>query len=221
MDANTPRSSLTQSAYEQLRAELLSGRMRPGEKIVIAKICVQLGVSLSAVREALSRLTSEDLVIAEPQRGFKVAPVAIADVHDLTRVRVEIERLCLTHAIAKGSVAWESEILAALHRLNNCVFNPLDVSGEWTALHATFHLRLVSACDSRWLLQIRKQLFDQGERYRRISVRRDERSRDLAGEHAALAHAVVDRNTVQACQLMTDHMLRTEKLTLESLNSQE
>ena len=216
MDSPTPRSSLTQLAYERLRTDVLSGRLRAGEKLKISVLCKALGVSLSAVREALSRLSSESLVIAEPQRGFRVAPVAAEDVRDLTHVRIEIERLCLMRAITAGTVEWESEIIAALHRLNNCPFNPDDVSDEWTHVHAVFHRSLVAACDSRWLLRIREQLFAQGERYRRISVRRPDRRRNLRTEHTEIANAIIGRNLELACNLMEQHLTLTEKLTLGS-----
>ena len=69
--ANTRESgvNLTQSAYELLRADILSCRLPPGSKLKIQELCTRYAVGLGAIREALSRLTSEGLVIAEPQRG--------------------------------------------------------------------------------------------------------------------------------------------------------
>ena len=68
-------SSLTQGAYEALRGDLLACRILPGSRLKIQELCSRLSVSLGAIREALSRLSSESLVIAEPQRGFRVAPL--------------------------------------------------------------------------------------------------------------------------------------------------
>ena len=72
----TPNSSATQNTYDRIRADLLACRIEPGARLKIGELCQTLSVSLSAVREALSRLSSEGLVVAEPQRGFRVAPIS-------------------------------------------------------------------------------------------------------------------------------------------------
>src|SRR5712671_6846375 len=118
MPAEQPsKVSLTQSAYERLRADLLSCRFEPDERLNISELCAAMGVSLGAVREALSRLTAEGLVVAEPQRGFRVAPISAEDLKDLTAVRSEIELLCLKDSIAHGDVRWEAGLVAANHML--------------------------------------------------------------------------------------------------------
>src|ERR1700683_2974942 len=109
--------NMTQGAYEGLRADLLACRIPPGRKLKSQELCLRFSVSLGAIREALSRLTSEGLVVAEPQRGFRVAPISAADLVDLTMVRVEIDTLCLKRAIACGDVDWEARLIAAAHLL--------------------------------------------------------------------------------------------------------
>ena len=99
-------SSLTQDAYERLRADLLACRLLPGARLKTSDLCDALQVSLSAVREALARLTAEELVVAEPQRGFRVAPISAAELTDLTRVRTQIEGACGEGARAAGYFGW-------------------------------------------------------------------------------------------------------------------
>src|ERR1700690_2496061 len=161
--------SLTQEAYERLRADVLSCRFKPGERLRINDLCKLLSVSLGAVREALSRLTSEGLVSAEPQLGFRVAPISAVDLKDLTMVRMEIEGLCLRQAVAAGDLAWESRIVAAYHRLSRTPHNapddPMRLNDDFAAAHAEFHHALVSACTSAWLHRIRHILCAQSARY--------------------------------------------------------
>ena len=57
---------------------------------------------MSGVREALSRLWAEGLVVAEPQRGFHVSPVSLEHLTDLTLTRMEIEGLCLSRSIGRS-----------------------------------------------------------------------------------------------------------------------
>jgi hypothetical protein len=88
--------SMTQDVYERLRADILACRITPGSKLRINELCLSLGgVSLGAVREALSRLVADELVMSEPQRGFTVSPVSARDLEDLTAARIEVEGWCL------------------------------------------------------------------------------------------------------------------------------
>src|SRR5499425_1911828 len=145
--------NLTQGAYERLRADLLSFRIPPGARLKIQDLCVRLSVSLGAIREALSRLTSEGLVVAEPQRGFRAAPISAEDLSDLTRVRIEIESLCLRRAIELGDVDWEARLVAAFHRLSRtperAPDDPARSNEDWAAAHGAFHLALVEGCAAR------------------------------------------------------------------------
>jgi DNA-binding GntR family transcriptional regulator len=216
--------SLTQEAYERLRSDLLSCRLKPGERLRINELCKHLSVSLGAVREALSRLTSEGLVSAEPQLGFRVAPISAVDLRDLTMVRTEIEGLCLRHSIAAGDLAWESRIVAAFHRLSRTPHNtpddPKRLNDAFASAHADFHQQLVSACVSPWLHRTRDTLFAQSARYVALSVPLARRDRDRNQEHRELMEAAITRNTELAVQLMTAHLNLTTQILIEALAAQ-
>lgn len=211
-------SSLTQGAYERLRADLLACRLRPGARLKIGELCRTHSVGLSAVREALSRLTSEGLVVAEPQRGFRVAPISADELRDLTGVRARIEGMCLERAIAVGDVGWESRLVAASHRLSRTpereAGDPQRMNEEWSAAHAAYHEALVAACDSPWLLRLRGILYAQSERYRRLSVPLAGVARDLDREHREIMEAALARDAGRAEALMTEHIEPTTRVLL-------
>ena len=206
-------SNLTESAYTILRSDLLSCRLPPGAKLNISTLSARLGVSLGAVREALSRLTSEDLVTMETNRGFRAARVSESELLDLTSTRVEIEAACLRRSIIAGGTEWEARIVAAHQRLSRAqerVSGDADcVSDEWAQLHKEFHAALVGACDSPWRLRLRAFLYDQTERYRRLSVPALPQERDLAGEHQALMEATLARSQEEAASLLELHLRTT------------
>jgi DNA-binding GntR family transcriptional regulator len=218
----TQKFSLTQDAYERVRADLLACRLKPGERLRINDLCKRLSVSLGAVREALSRLTSEGLVSAEPQLGFRVAPISVSDLQDLSMVRIEIEGLCLRQAISEGDIAWESSIVAAYHRLSRTPHNapddPMRLNDDFAAAHAEFHQALVSACSSPWLHRIRHILFAQSARYVALSVPLARRDRDRNLEHRELMDAVIGRDADRAAELMTAHLNLTTRILLEALS---
>ena len=210
--------NLTQGAYEAVRADLLACRIPPGSRLKIQDLCDRFSVSLGAIREALSRLTSDGLVVSEPQRGFRAAPISVAELQDLTMVRIEIESLCLRRAIAVGTVEWESRLVAAFHRLSRTPervpTDPARADDDWAGAHAAFHLALVNGGDSPWLLRLHSQLYDQSERYRRLSVSLARQTRKIGDEHQAIMDAALGRDAEKAVALVTAHMTETTNILL-------
>src|SRR5579864_4265974 len=110
-DTLGPRT-LTSAVCERLRKDILSARLSPGQKLNVAHLSKGFGVSLAATREALSRLVADGMVQASDQRGFRVSPVSIGDLEDVTRTRIDIEGLALRRSIERGGLDW----LAAVER---------------------------------------------------------------------------------------------------------
>ncbi len=218
--ANTKPGSLTAEAHERLRGDILACRLIPGQKIVIQDLCDSLGFSLGAVREALSRLTSEGLVEAEPRKGFRVSPITEEELQDLTNVRATIESLCLENAIQNGDLKWETGIVSTLFELSRLDLQDANdearVSEIWADAHRRFHEALVAACDSPWLLRLRETLFTQSERYRRVSVPLDRVGRDLHGEHKAIADAAIARDAGRATKEMRAHLEKTTRILIKA-----
>jgi DNA-binding GntR family transcriptional regulator len=218
MKTEGPAGSLTEIVYRALRSDILSCRIPPGSKIKIKDEATRLEASPSAVRESLARLSSEGLVTAEPQRGFRAAPISASELCDLTNVRIEIEASCIRRAVAHATLAWEGMLLDLNHRLAH---TPIAAEGdeqrlndEWARIHHAYHAAIVSTCDSPILLQIRDQLYQQSERYRRLSVPLATSERNLAAEHSAIVEALIARDADQAVALMASHIGATSRILL-------
>jgi GntR family transcriptional regulator, carbon starvation induced regulator len=215
-----PSGSFTAEAYARIRAEILCCRLQPGQKLVIQDICDGMGFSLGAVREALSRLTAEGLVEAQPRVGFRVTPVTESELRDITMVRTKIEVSCLENAIRNGDLQWESKIMALLFELSKLPLSdssdPALLNDAWAETHKGFHSALVAACDSPWLLRMRDKLYMHSERYRWMSHPRDRKKRNLQAEHEAIARAAVARNSDKACSLLGHHIAKTTQILVES-----
>jgi DNA-binding GntR family transcriptional regulator len=210
-------NSKTAAVYETLKTELLDGVHSPGSKLAIDQIAVRFNVNAGAVREALSRLTSDRLVIAQPQRGFVVAPVSVADLLDLTAVRIDIETRCLRRSIALGTIEWEGRLLSTWHQLSRT--EPVTgaaANPEWTRLHIRFHDDLIAACDSVWWLRLREELHMQAERYRRMILPQKRGNRDVEAEHRAILDAALSRDGERACEALSDHLNLTARILLSS-----
>jgi GntR family carbon starvation induced transcriptional regulator len=207
--------------FEALRGEILACRMAPGAKIKIPLLCARFQSSPGAVREALSRLLSEGLVQNMPQKGFSVAPVSMKELHDLTQARIALESICLEGAFALGDIEWESQIVAAFHRLSRIDprlrDRPDELNPTWSLAHGQFHGAIVAACSNEVLLRLRAQLFQESERYRCWCLpltRGDER--DVAGEHKDIFETVLARDLPACRRLLREHFQRTADILAAS-----
>ena len=218
-DIEGPRNQTT-VAYEAIRAGILSGRHVPGKKLKIQELAEEFEVSPGAVREALSRLVPEELVVSRDQRGFRVAPLSLADLADLTDIRCEIESLALRRSVALGDVNWEAGILAAEHRLRSKVIAVADEDPilKWRRNHADFHTALVGACGSRRLLGLHAQLYEQSERYRGLMFRL-ESDRDVEDEHHRIVEFALARDADALVRAMVDHLRVTTQLIVDAVES--
>ncbi len=221
-DAGAPRSQASY-AYEQIRSDILVGKHTPDKKLKIQDLANELQVSPGAVREALSRLVPEHLVVSRDQRGFAVAPLSIADLEDLTDLRCDIEAVALRRSLERGDVNWEAGLLAAAHRLRATPMRPdgdLSVRQEWVNAHAAFHAALVAAAGSRRLLALHAQLYEQSERYRGLSAH-IETDRKVGDEHQEIVDLALARDADGLVKAMVDHLRRTTTLIVEAARRNE
>jgi DNA-binding GntR family transcriptional regulator len=208
-------SSLVEDVQAELREEILLGACAPGERLLVQPLSKRLQVSLSVVREALTRLAEQGLVKSAPQLGFTVTPLSVDDLTDLTRVRIEVESLMIRRAIAEGDLAWETSVVAAHHRLAGTALQADGVMNPaWRSAHSDFHAAVASGCDSPLLQTFRLELYEKAELYRAWTVRVSAR-RDPAREHREICEAVLDREADRACELIGAHIQLTTDLLLE------
>lgn len=207
--------TLAHQAFELLYADILAARLKPGEKMQVEKLSEAYGVGVTPLREALSKLSSLDLVTAEGQRGFRVAPVSIANLLDVTRARCWIEAVTLRAAIAAGDRGWEAAIVGAAHRLKLCPKGARDtITDEWNRENRAFHDALVAACGSPVLLAFRDRLYDLSDRYRRYSGRIGLGGRNLDAEHKTIMEAVLARDAEAAIAASHEHFITTTRSVL-------
>jgi GntR family carbon starvation induced transcriptional regulator len=202
-----------------IRQEIVRGGFKPGERLGMTALQDRYDVGVSPLREALSRLTTLGLVTAEGQRGFRVAQVSAADLMDLMKTMAWVESTALRSAIAHGDRNWEAEIMASAHRLgiNNRGQSAARFFDEmWEENHRLFHRSLVAACKAPRLLDYRALLYENVDRYRRLSALYERGTRDVDGEHRALVDAVLNRDPEKAADVMQDHLLETTRNLLRN-----
>jgi DNA-binding GntR family transcriptional regulator len=203
--------SRTEEVFESLRDDLLNARFEPGQRMKSQDLSTRFGVSMSVVREALTRLSEQGLLVSTPQRGFTVRPLSISDLTDLTRVRVQIESLALHQAFELGDVTWETLVLGSHHTLERTPVTHKDGSFNeaWAVAHRDFHRALLSGCASPRLEAIATSLRDSSELYRRwYWALTDDHQRNIAAEHRQLKDLALERDAKLAVTKLVAHIER-------------
>jgi GntR family transcriptional regulator, carbon starvation induced regulator len=223
-DSDERKETLASHVYDRLRQEIIRVAIAPGEKLHIRSLCDRFEVGLSPMREALSRLSSEGLVVQYDHRGFAVAPVSEADLVDLTRARCWVNELAIRNSIANGDAAWEEAVVLSFHRLSRTPTHTPGVENErspaWEVAHRIFHTSLIAASGSRRLEQYCEYLFDSSERYRHIGRQAGMKGGNRDGEHRALMEAAVARDAAAAAKLIKAHFEHTAELVQGVLTAQ-
>ena len=124
-----------------------------------------------------------------------------------------LETEALRQSITRGDEHWEGLVAAAFHRLTRAeqklAEHDAGVSEEWEDRNRTFHEALIAGCPSRWILHFQHILYQQSERYRRLSLFRQPIARDIHAEHQAIYDATLARDTTRATSILSEHILRT------------
>ena len=195
--------SATQQAYAALRRLIVSGTLRPGEKLKIEALRQMLDTGSSPIREALSLLVSDSLVERIDQRGFRTAAVSEENFAEILSLRCTLEDLALRESLANATVEWEEALVLAHHRMRRAKGSDAET---FELLHKEFHMALLAKSRSPILLRFCSQLYDLNIRYRFLAGRElDYRKRDVSEEHAGILDAAVARDADLASQRLIDH----------------
>ncbi len=216
------KTTLALDVYSRLRADIIAAVLEPGRKLRTRELCEIYGVGLSPLREALNRLVSEGIVKQTAKRGFSVASFSIEDLDELVRAREWLNEIGLRESIRYGDAEWEEGVILAFHRLKReprfvgKELNDTSRNSGWNDAHLSFHLSLIAACRSRWLIEFCQKLFYASDRYRALSRLKSDPDKRLE-EHRQIMEATIERDADRAVRLLIDHFDATSKLVREKL----
>lgn len=199
---------VAEAAYHRIRGDIVSCVLRPRQKLRLEPLKAQYGVGIGTLREILNRLASEDLVVAEGQRGFEVSPATAANLREVADLRLLLEGHALKLSFAAGDLDWEGRVVAAHHKLAVIERQLLDGAAEhtadWVRYDFNFHNALISACGSKALLQLHASVFDRFLRYHMLAV--SFRGPAVASDHRALFDLALKRDIDGALSMLARHV---------------
>jgi DNA-binding GntR family transcriptional regulator len=195
-------------AFRRIRSDIVHGRLKPLQKLKLEVLKERYGVGVSTLREILSKLTMEELVTAEGQRGFEVAPISQAGLWDIADLRILLETHALRRSIASGDLDWQGNVVAAHYKLatveKDLIGGDRSQVEAWVRHDWGFHHATISACDAPALMQAHSSVFDRFLRYHMLVL--DFRGRPAAQEHERIRDLVLGREADAAVDLLTSHV---------------
>lgn len=205
-----PKRQVNEAAYLALKSDIVACRLLPNERLRFEALRERYGAAFTSLREAMSRLISEGLVVLEPHRGARVADMKDEDFRDLLNVRRLIEAETIRNSIAHGDDQWEAGLVAAFHVYELALSAPRKrgaASTDRVQRHNLFHDALVAGCQSERLLLLRKMLYAQAERYLMLSFQSPSPPPDaVLTEHERIMRAALDRKPDLAAALIQEHL---------------
>ncbi len=195
--------SIADQIFEKLEQEILSGVYRRGDILTEARLCEQLGVSRTPVREALRRLDQEHIVQITP-KGVLVVGISKQDIQDIYEIRLRIEGMVARFAAERA----DEESIAEINRileLQEFYVTKQNADGIKN-MDSAFHALVYQMSHSTPLCDTLTELHKKVLKYRRFSIEHSGRAALSVKEHRRIADAIVARDSDAAEAAMIEHI---------------
>lgn len=204
--------------YELLLEQLISGALRPGDRITERVTASRLGISTTPIKEALRRLENEGFVRTLPRRGVVVSENALTSIADVIAVRAWLESLAARLAaerFAAGQVgdAERARLTATLSAMAEPGPTSLDAVIE---LNARFHDTVRELSANRLVVQFVGMLLGVDAAVRRQALSEPEELHRGLAEHRQIGEAIVAGQPDEAERFMREHVLRSGSHTISA-----
>ncbi len=190
--------------FNTLRQAILTGELKPGERLMEIHLANKLGVSRTPIREAIRKLELEGLVTMIPRRGAEVAQITAKSLQDVLEVRSSLDALCAELACERISDEEIAELEAACQ-----AFEAATGTGDTRVIAAAdvaLHDIIVKATGNKRLVQLVNNLAEQMYRYRFEYIKDFSRHASLIEEHRVIFNAIRNKDKKTAAQAAITHI---------------
>lgn len=214
-----PKARLNDSVYDVIKENILSQVFAPGQRLILGELSQQLGVSMTPMKDALSRLATEGLIVIVPRRGTYVTVLKRDEIAETFEVRCALE-LCAIQLFLERATDAELQEIAAIVEQLEVLFRSPDKTAtyqEYVNLDSNLHHRIVELSRNQRLLAAHQRehshTFMARARYGTF-----EESLDQAQEeHRNLREAILNRDITKAQFILHKHILRAKESLLAEI----
>lgn len=205
--------------FNTLRKAILTGELKPGERLMEIHLANRLGVSRTPIREAIRKLELEGLVTMIPRRGAEVAQITEKSLRDVLEVRRALDALCTELACERIGGEEKEKLQKA------CIeFEEATRTGDATTIaeaDVAFHDIIVQATGNRRLIQLINNLSEQMYRYRFEYIKDESGHDNLVSEHRMICESIIEQDKVKAAEAAKLHIDNQEKSVIRQIRMEQ
>ncbi|OGO79202.1 MAG: GntR family transcriptional regulator [Clostridiales bacterium GWB2_37_7] len=204
---------LREVVFETMRNAIISGDLKPGERLMEVQMAEALGVSRTPVREAIRKLELEGLVIMLPRKGAFIADLSVKDLTEVMEIRASLEGLAAGLAAIRIDQEEIEELEIKALKFHKSIEN--DDVEELILMDLEFHDAIFRASRNDRLIQLNNNLREQVQRFREIYHKKVNKSKETSKEHYEMVEAISNRDSDKAEKLARRHIENAEKSILK------
>lgn len=201
--------------FNTLRQAILTGELKPGERLMEIHLANRLGVSRTPIREAIRKLELEGLVTMIPRRGAEVAQITEKSMNDVLEVRRALDALCVELACDRIGPQELEELKTACEHFETAV-KTKDVK-KIAQADVALHDIIVQATGNHRLIQLVNNLSEQMYRYRFEYIKDISQHERLVEEHRIIYQGIVNKDKETASQAAKLHIDNQKKAIIRQI----
>ena len=206
--------SIANKVYSQLRREIVTSRLKPGERLQIKDWADRFGVSATPLRDALQMLANEGLITARSRSGFYVTQLTLGQLKDM----LDLRRILEVAAVSQAAARITHDQLQELEGVHGAYTGQDAASLErYMDENRRFHYLLCLASGNRELAETVGRLMDRLGRFM-VLFGEDE---EMAANHAEIVQLLRQREAEKACQAIARHLDLTQEFILRAVIQNE
>lgn len=205
--------------FKTIRQAILTGELKPGERLMEIHLAEKLGVSRTPVREAIRQLELEGLVIMVPRKGAQVASITEKSMTDVLELRLALDKLAVELACKRITEEQKAELKDKLEAFEKAV--ETKDAGEIAKADVAYHDMIFDATGNLRLGQMVNNLAEQMYRYRFEYIKDATRHDKLISEHRKIYEAIMARNVEEAVEAISIHIKNQEDSIIKGIRLEE
>lgn len=202
--------------FNTLRQAILTGELKPGERLMEIHLADRLGVSRTPIREAIRKLELEGLVVMIPRKGAQVARITEKNLKDVLEVRRALDMLAVRLACSRMDDEYKKQLREACDEFARVVKN--NNTKDITEADVRFHDIINKATGNDRLIQLVNNLAEQMYRYRLEYIKDAAYHNRLVTEHEEIYSAIMDGDEERAAKAVVLHIDNQEETIIKHLN---
>jgi len=206
--------------YELLKKNIITGQLKPEERLIEKQIAKEFNVSRTPLREAIQKLEREGWVKRVASGGVKVTAISVQELTHLSAVRVLLEGLAVREATALNGTLLKQKLKNILDEAIH--YTEMGNSEQVVRLGKQFHQAFIDLCENPICVDFLTTINERLDRYRMMGlIINPNRNKQSFAEHMEIYNAVSAGSAEEAEKLMQSHIRESWKIVAAKLSQKK